>query len=165
MCRIVDFDWAIRHGLAVVTMPGSLVDPQWLCGIVGSPLVILQLRDPLELFVERWGNPVRFGVSILHFIILILQGSKLGDAGSQVLPQILQQLPQIFAGSSKMNWFLYTPPLGSLWRCNWAPWKKLNFEPCLSCWEWPKNHILWLMTVNYSYTFHWNPGHGYKLIR
>ena len=61
----------------------------------------------------------------------ILQGSKLGGAGSQGLSWILLGLPQISAGSPKMYWFLYTTPLGSFWRCNWAPWKKkLNFKPC-----------------------------------
>ena len=43
---------------------------------------------------------------------------------------LAQWLPQIYAGSLKMYLFLYTAPLGSLWRCNRAPPKKLNSEPC-----------------------------------
>ena len=57
---------------------------------------------------------------------------KLGSAGSPGLPWILLRLPLISAGSPKMYWFLYTTPIGSFWRCNWAPGeKKHNFEPWL----------------------------------
>ena len=52
------------------------------------------------------------------------QGSKLGGAGSRGLPWILLWLPQISAGSPKIYWFLYTTPLGSFRRWNWAPWIK-----------------------------------------
>ena len=58
------------------------------------------------------------------------QGKKLAGVRHPGLSWSLLWLPQISAGSPKMYWFLYTTPLSSFWRCNWAPWKKLNFKPC-----------------------------------
>ena len=52
------------------------------------------------------------------------QGSKLGGAGSWGLPWMFLRLPQISAGSPNMYCLTYRKPLWSLWRCNWAPWKK-----------------------------------------
>ena len=70
---------------------------------------------------------------LYSYLHIFSQGSKLGGAMRRGLPGILQRLPQISAGSAKMYWFLFTTPSSrsSVWRCNWAPWTKLNFEPCL----------------------------------
>ena len=39
-----------------------------------------------------------------------------------------RELPQIFAGIPNMYWFLYTSPLGSIWRCDSAPSNKALFQ-------------------------------------
>ena len=58
-----------------------------------------------------------FKLSRLAIYTNTLQGSKLGGAGSR-------GLPQISAGSPKMDWFQYTISLGSFRICGWAPWIK-----------------------------------------
>ena len=53
------------------------------------------------------------------------QGSKLGGAGSPGLPWILLRLPQISAGSPKMNCLLYTTPLWKLMKMQLGSLEKI----------------------------------------
>ena len=49
-------------------------------------------------------------IQTYHQLEFKAQGSKLEGAGNPGFPYILQQLPQISAGSSKMYWFLTQHP-------------------------------------------------------
>ena len=101
-CAEQDF-WAIRRS-----------QPIQVDRLVSYPLVFIHIR-----IWER---------NELYILIQILlfhdenQGSKSAGDWS---PRILLRFPQTSTGSPKVYWFLYTTPLSSFWKCNWAPWKKI----------------------------------------